>query len=79
MMNGFALIISSYFLLLVNGLTLSGDEQRKKLSLPSMSFITFYLQIFFFPQSLGKVFGISTLKLQNQKGGRVYLPTLVAI
>lgn len=31
-MNGFAFIISPYFLLLVNGLTVSGDEQRKKIT-----------------------------------------------
>lgn len=51
-MNGFAFIISSYFLLLVNGLALSGDEQReKKLSLPSVSFITSYPQFFFSPKA----------------------------
>lgn len=48
--NGFAFIISPYFLLLVNGLTLCGDEQRKTIKsvlsekhfIPSVSSITSY-------------------------------------
>lgn len=63
MMSGFAFIISSYFLLLVNGLTLSGDEQRDKnyVSLQCLPSLLTHKCSFF--QGPGKDFGISTLKL----------------
>lgn len=68
--NGFAFIISPYFLLLVNGLTLCGDEQRKtKLSLYfqknilSLQCLPLLLTHKYFFQGLGEVLGIFTLRL----------------